>query len=243
MPELHFRVKSESDELLENIVLWCRQNGKVIIAVKEIGKTDGKHIHVIIEPSKTISTFRQNFLKTFPDLKGNQSYSCKEIKKDLDHNVRYCAKGTKDEMPVILYSTLSGNEIEDAHKLFWENQKNWLTEHGVPAPGEKPKKDRTPNFIEKVVIAVPDATKNAYVGLQALHKPSDYERSQLLEVRDQIMDLCILFLGKYAKTCDDLIVTRLMNGVFLKIVTDYGNKEQISAMSCRIKARVGFNVY
>lgn len=242
MPECHCRIRNESDEVLKSIVLWSRSQGKVYIAVQEVGKNDGKHIHLIIDTAKTISTFRQNFLKEFPALKGNQSYSMKQFEKDLDHNIRYCCKGSKTDLPHILFTSLSQNEIEQAHKKFWEEQEKYLIEHGVK-PEEKGKKERQPNFIEKVMLKIPLELKQSYVSLQAMYKPSDYEKSLLEKDRQDIMDICIICLGRFAKTCDDLIVTRLINGVFLKIVTDYGDKEQFLAMSSRIKARIGYNLY
>jgi len=239
---VHSRITSEDDDLLNKVVLWVRSNAKCILAVKEISKEGKKHIHVMSEFSKTVSTFGQRLTKEFPNLKGNGSHSTKEFKESYDQNLRYLSKGTKDNSPVVLFTTLELNEIEDAHKRFWIEQQKWLTEHGVK-PEDKTKKERQPNFIEKVLIKIPEPLKLSYVALQAGYKSSDYEKSLLEQDRHAIMDICIACLGKYAKTCDDLIVTRLINGVFLKIVTDYGNKEQFDAYACRIKTRIHFNLY
>ena len=91
------------------------------------------------EFGKTASTFGQQLLRKFPSLKGNQSHSSKEFKESYDHNLRYLSKGTKNNSPVVLFTTLELNEIEDAHKRFWIEQEKWLTEHGVK-PEDKTKK-------------------------------------------------------------------------------------------------------
>jgi len=239
---VHSRITSEDDDLLDKVILWVRSTAKCILAVKEISKEGKKHIHVMSEYSKTVSTFGQKLLLQFPNLKGNGCHSTKEFKKDFDHNLRYLSKGTKENSPVVLFTTLELNEIEDAHKRFWIEQQNWLTEHGVK-PEDKPKKERQPNFIEKVMLKIPEPLKLSYVALQAGYNASDYEKSLLAKDKSDIQDICIACLGKYAKTCDDLIITRLINGVFLKIVTDYGNKEQFDSYASRIKTRIHFNIY
>lgn len=242
MPECHFRVRSECDEELKSIVIWCRSQSKVYIAVQEIGKNDGKHIHVVVDTSKTISTFRQNFIKQFPNLKGNQSYSLKKFEKDLDHNIRYCCKGTKDSHPVVLFTILTQDEIESAHKKFWEEQKKYLTEHGVKSVDKPTKTTRAPNFKEKVIAQLPVGVPAAYSALYAMYKRSDYEEAEFKKVRKIIIDTVLLCLGKYAKDIDDNIVTRNINGVLYKCVTDYGQPEEKQVLFDRMEARVSYNL-
>ena len=78
---VHSRITSEDDVVLNSVILWIRSNAKCILAVQETSRDDKKHIHVMCEYSKTISTFGQKFLKEFPNLKGNGSHSCQEFKK------------------------------------------------------------------------------------------------------------------------------------------------------------------
>lgn len=242
MPECHLRVRSDDDVVLNSIVLWCRSQAKVYIAVQEIGKSDGKHIHVILDTNLSISRFRQLLIEKFPILHGNRSYSCKNFKEDLEHNIRYCCKGTKETLPVTLFHSISLDEITKAHKKFWEIQEKYLTEHGVKVEDNPTKKKSTP-FVEKVFDQLPCGVAAAYAGLQSIYHPSDYELSELEKVKDLIIDTVIKSLGKFSKTCDDHILTRLINGVFIKCVTDCGNKDDLQALKSRMKNRISQNLY
>jgi len=241
---VHSRITSEDDVVLNSVILWIRSNAKCILAVQEISKEGKKHIHVMSEYGKTISTFGQKLLKEFPQLKGNQCHSTKEFKESYDHNLRYLCKGEMSgkKNPVrVLFHSLSETVIEDAHERFWDEQKKWLTEKGVK-PEDK-KKKRQPNFIEKVMLELPVGVASAYSALQALYKPSDFEIEDLVKTKKLIIDTCLQCLGQYAKVCDDNIITRLINGVLLKCVTDYGNKEEKKEMFSRIEKRISYNLF
>jgi len=237
---VHSRITSEDDDLLDKVVLWVRSNAKCILAVKEISKEGKKHIHVMSEFSKTVSTFGQKLTKEFPNLKGNGSHSTKEFKESYDQNLRYLSKGTKQNSPVVLFTTLELNEIEDAHKRFWIEQQKWLTEHGVK-PEDKTKKQREPNFKEKVIAQLPQGTAAAYSALQSIYHPSDYEMQELSKVKNIIIYTTIRCFGKYAKDLDDNIITRSINGVLLKCVTDYGHESEQKVMIERIANRSSHN--
>jgi len=239
MPQAHFRVRHDDDAVLNSITLWCRSHAKVYISVQEMGKNDGKHIHVIIDTNKTISTFRQNFIKEFPELKGNQSYSLKIFEKDLDHNIRYVCKGTKEQLPNILFKTITMDEVINAHKTFWENQKQFLIEKGVNP--DKPTKKVIP-FKDRVISQLPVGVPAAYSALQAMYKRSDYEEHEYQKVRKTIVNTTILSMGQYGKDCDANILTRLINGVLLKCVTDYGNKEEKEKICERLTNLVNHNL-
>jgi len=241
MPEAHFRVRSEDDVVLNSVVLWCRSNSKVYIAVQEVGKSDGKHIHVIIDTNKTISTFRQNFVKEFPSLKGNQSYSLKIFEKDLDHNIRYVCKGTKTELPKLIYHSITLAEIIDAHKRFWEENKKFLTEHGVPEDNKKTKK--VVPFVERIFNQLPVGIGAAYAALVNMYNPSDYEKAELEKVRSVVIETVIKCFGKNAKCCDDHLLTKHINGVFVMCVTEYGNKDDLKRLKSLMTNRISQNLY
>jgi len=241
---VHSRVTSEDDVVLNSVILWIRSNAKCILAVQEVSKEGKKHIHVMSEYSKTISTFGQKLLKEFPNLKGNQSHSTKEFKESYDHNLRYLCKGeiSGKKNPVrVLFTSLTINEIEDAHERFWDEQKKWLTEHGVK-PEDKKKKIRAPNFKEKVIAQLPVGVAAAFSSLQSMYKPSDYELAEFEKVKKIIMDTCFQCMGQYAKDCDDNIMSRLVNGIFVKCVTDYGNTEEKRALYDRLGKRISHNL-
>lgn len=239
---VHTRVTSEDDNLLNSVILHIRSEAKCILAVQELSKEGKKHIHVVSEYGKTASRFGQRLLIAFPQIKGNRSHSTAELREDLDTNIRYCSKGTKETLPVVLFTTLDKSVIENAHKTFWENQKKFVTENAKAEDLGK-KKTKTIPFVEKICSKIPDTLANSYTALQGLYNPSDYERALLEKDRNDIMDICILSFGQLAKVLDDNILSRTINGVFVKLVTDNGNTEQKKVMCSRLRNRVGHSVY
>jgi len=232
MPEGHLRFTEESDEILDKVVLFCRGQGKVILAVKEVSKDGKKHIHLLINTSLTISRCGQLISKAFPAHVGNGSKSFMAFKKSLEHNILYCSKGTKELPPVVLFTTLESIVIEDAHKKYWLDQQKFVTEHAA----EK-KKAKAPNFIEKVMVHLSLEQKRKYSYLQGIYNPSDVQISERLKIEKEINTVCIVSLGHYAKTLDDSIVSRLINGVRLKCVTDYGHQDEIAVIVQRLSVR------
>lgn len=242
---VHSRITSEDDVVLNSVVLWIRSNAKCILAVKEISRDGKKHIHVMSEYSKTVSTFGQKLLKQFPDLKGNQCHSTTEFKKSYDENLRYLCKGEtagKKSPVTILFTTLDESVIEDAQKRFWEEQEKFKTINGLKNDAVLGKKSKQVPFIEKVVNALPVGVAGTYSALQALYKPSDYEKHKLEEVKTIIIDTTIMQMGQLAKVLDDNILTRMINGVLLKCVTDYGQPEEKKSMCKRLRSRIDLNL-
>lgn len=245
---VHMRVRHDDDVVLNSVVLWCREHSKVTLAVKEFGKNDGKHIHILLDPIKTVSTFRQKFVAKFPILKGNQSYSMKKMEKNLDHNIRYCCKGKKKELPQVLFTILTENEIEDAHKRFWQEQEKYLTEHGAkpiefePVETVQAKTRKTMPFKEKVVAQLPEELCIHYCELYCKNKDAkEYIRYD--KVRQRIIDQTMLCMGRLGKDLDDNILIRMINGVLLKIMTDYGNEEQQKKFFGQTSSRIIDRVY
>lgn len=237
---VHSRITSEDDEVLNAVVLWCRSNAKCILAVKEVSKDGKKHIHIMSEISLSISRFGDKLRKQFPNLKGNGSHSTKEFKESYDHNLRYLSKGTKNTSPVVLFTTLDGSVIEDAHKRFWEEQKKWLTEHGVKPEDKSTKKARAIPFVEKVAKSLELSLAQNYVKLQAqawIGSLDPLERHLYEEIRRDISRHCIECLGLSFKTLDDSIVRKLINGVNNSLVTMYGNKKEKEAYQDRLHMR------
>jgi len=113
----HFRVHYEPRTPNE-IIDFIKDRADVIIAVRETASRP--HIHsVISEFKQTKSTFIQQFLKEFPELKGNGHYTC-SIKDDKEAQIRYCSKGeSKETMPEILYCREDIN-WKDYHDDYWK---------------------------------------------------------------------------------------------------------------------------
>lgn len=233
----HTRITHEDDDVLSAITLWCRSISKIHLCVQEVSQKDKKHIHMIHDTLKTISSFGTNLRKQFPFLTGNGSHASAPFKKTYDDNILYCCKGSKNEMPHVLYTCLDPIVIEQAHKKYWLDQEKFLIEHGVK-PEDKKKKERVPNFIDKVIAELSLEEKRSYSYHQSIYKPTDNEIIKRQELEQIISWTCIKNLGKHAKVCDDNIVTRLINGVRLKCVTDYGNKEELDSIVNRFVNRV-----
>jgi len=241
---VHSRITSEDDVVLNSVILWIRSNAKCILAVQEMSRDDKKHIHVMCEYSKTISTFGQKFLKQFPDLKGNGSHSCQEFKKSYDENLRYLCKGQiagKKNDALILFSSLDKNVTDDAHERFWVEQQKFVTENGLKSDTNTKKKNTIP-FVEKVIYALPTGTAEHYSYFQSIYHPTDNDCIQLEKYKTIIVETTLATMGKLSKVLDDNILTRMINGVLLKCVTDYGQPEQKQAMFKRLHNRIGHNL-
>jgi len=242
---VHSRITSEDDVVLNSVILWIRANAKCILAVQEVSKEGKKHIHVMAEISLSISRFGDKLRIQFPKLKGNGSHSTKEFKESYDHNLRYLCKGTKESLPLVLFTNLEESVIEDAHKRFWEEQKKWLTEHGVK-PEEKVTKKKPMSFVEKVARSLDQGAAEEYVKLQYHQWTSNLDvvgKRQYEDIRQVIAQHCILNLGQAFKTLDDSIVRKLINGVLNSIVTMYGNKSEREAYQNRLWSRTFNDVY
>jgi len=244
MPEGHLRFTEESDEILDKVVLFCRGQGKVILAVKEVSKDGKKHIHLLINTTLTISRCGQLISKAFPAHVGNGTKSFTAFKKSLEHNILYCCKGTKELPPVVLFTTLESIVIEDAHKKYWVDQQIFVTENGA-----KPvlvKKIKAPSFVEKTTKTVDTALAKKYVSLQ--HHNWIGTNDPLMNVmyndtRKQISRHCVNCLGEAFKILDDVIVRKLVNGVLLSLVTIYGNKQEKESYQDRVWSRTDNDVY
>jgi len=244
MPEAHLRFTSEDDAILDSVVLFCRGQGKVILAVKEVSKDGKKHIHLLINTSLTISRCGQLISLAFPAHVGNGSKSFMAFKKSLDHNILYCSKGTKELPPVVLFTTLESIVIEDAHKKYWVDQQKFVTDNA--ANPNAVKKIKPPSFVEKVSKSLEVALAKRYVSLQHLNWVGNMDpvsRNMYNDCRKEIAQHCIANLGQAYKILDDSIVRKLINGVMLSIVTIYGNKVEREAYQNRVWARTENDVY
>lgn len=121
---LHFRLTDDSLNNIQEVVTWLRSVSKVYLSVLESGSVTGKqHTHCLIDFPKTKSTYAQQFLKKFPRYKGNKSYSCELLKKDMENNIRYLCKGTVSDLPHVLFSSYSEEEIKIFYEQYWSENK------------------------------------------------------------------------------------------------------------------------
>jgi len=123
----HFRLHHPEHETLNLVVLFFRSKVPVYYAVQEYGRKSGEnHIHMIFETLGK-STLLQQFHKHFKDIfKGNQSFSCKELKKELLNNYIYMSKGTRDKPPNVLFHNdekgVTLDLIEIYHTKYWSDK-------------------------------------------------------------------------------------------------------------------------
>ena len=102
---------------------------------------------------------------------------------------------------------------------------------------QRKEKVKAPNFIEKVMSKLTLEQKRKYSYYQSIYNPTDLEKYERLKYEQEINTVCIVSLGHYAKTLDDIIISRLINGVRLKCVTDYGHPEEIDSIVKRLSVR------
>lgn len=125
---IHFRVhykgssaggQMTGDDVL--IVNWLNNNKSVMtcLAGKEIEATR-PHLHAIVDFNKTISTFRQQFKKEFPNYNGNADYSTKEVE-NLQSLQSYVMKES-----VVLKKGYSAEEISQIPP--WKTKEEYKSE-------------------------------------------------------------------------------------------------------------------
>jgi hypothetical protein len=210
----HFRVHYGSQDL-NALVGWIRSNAVVTIIVREEG--DRSHIHSIINPIKTVSTFRQQFLKKYINLKGNGSYSLEEVK-EYDKLIRYVCKGnSKDELPDVLYQ--KDINVEELHVEYWktnqEIKEKIKEKKRVLTWSQQVKKDFSEQFPEEV---------NAIQTFCSLYKLTELEVAAYQQSKMKLFDFMMGCLGQHVKVLDDMIIIRLFRGIFNSYVQSSINR-------------------
>lgn len=119
---VHFRLTDDNSEMLQHAVTWFRSVTVVHIAVYETSRIGKLHIHCILDVINK-STFVQQFHKQFKDRwKGNKSYSCEPLKKDIENNLIYCSKGTRFKEPEVIFTLKTSEEITSYWKQYWSDK-------------------------------------------------------------------------------------------------------------------------
>lgn len=172
------------------LIEFIRPRAEIMLSVIE---TDSArpHIHsVIVGFKQTVSTFRQQFLKKYPALEGNGSYSLKK-KDDLDAQLRYVSKGEgPDKMPFVLVCAETV-DVKEFHKRYWEvNLELKQQSAGPPAEGASVK-IRSQTWTEKTRDAIMSELKDevkTIVDYWRIPNPdarevSDYRTSRMIVFR------------------------------------------------------------
>ena len=213
----HFRVHYGSQDL-NALVGWIRSNSVVTIIVREEG--DRLHIHSIISPIKTLSTFRQQFLKKYPNLKGNGSYSLEEVK-EYDNLIRYICKGnSKDDLPDVLYQ--KDINIEEMHQQYWKvNQE--IKEKVI----KEKKKGLT--WIRQVARDFKEQYPEEVIVIQELccaYKKTEEEVKHYEKAKLKLFNFVMYSLGINVKVLDDMIIVRLYKGIYNSYVQTGSQSEK-----------------
>lgn len=119
----HFRLTEEDKQFLTNdVIVYLISISVVDLAVYEVSKIGKSHIHVILQPLKTKSTFLQQFHAHFKRrYVGNKSITCETLKKEKENNYIYLCKGTRDSPPQVLHK-LSSIDTDFYWKKYWEDK-------------------------------------------------------------------------------------------------------------------------
>lgn len=209
----HFRVHIDN-LIIDNLILFIKSHSMLLLMVKEIG--DRPHVHCILEPTKTVSTFRQQFLKTFPQCKGNKCYSLEEAK-DIDKLKCYLSKGESETiMPVILFN--KDVDVDCYHKQYWETNKS-LKSHTASQ-----QKVKTLTWTQEVKSEFQEQYPQDVLELSdpidCRWKPTEQDVKNHITSKKLLLSFVLKKLGKSVKVLDDNIITRLYKGVLNSFIQE-----------------------
>lgn len=221
----HFRVHYEPYNPVD-VVDFIKDKSDMIIAVRETASRP--HIHsVISEFKQTKSTFVQQFLKQFPDLNGNGSYSCSK-KDDLEAQIRYCSKGeSKETMPEVLFCR-DEVDYKDYHNKYWEEnsllkaKSNNEYESGtVPASESKKQKAKSKTWTEKVYDEIKELYPEHVRAIQEYQKEfihSDTETK--MERESRIVLYCYFKKRLGPKKQSDYLLRDMFTGIISGLIQE-----------------------
>lgn len=212
----HLRVHTEYVSI-DALVLFMREKTELIIVSKEQGNKE--HLHIVFELKKTLSTFRQQLLKSFPLLKGNKSYSLEVIKTTIEQMVRYACKGTRETLPCVLFSNPSVN-IEECHRKYYQI----IDETNVARSSSSVKSNvKSKTWIEKLYENIQEMYKYEISVIQTnscIMRLTDIEKEDLEKSRKVIFAYMCKCLGKSVRKINDNILRDLFEGIINSINQD-----------------------
>lgn len=163
------------------------------------------HCHLVINFDKTLSTFRQQFKKKFPDYEGNKDYQLKDCSDDGEKPLWYICKY---ESPVVLYKmNYTENDIERFHtesNNYVDALKKQKQTENVKPQKEYKEKKKIDTFPQRVAKEILEKYKC---------KPRDEWDWRFSSHRDCVYGYVLRNLGELGKVFDKHIIHRHMNGV------------------------------
>lgn len=208
----HFRVHVDNLDI-EKLSGFIKSSSVVTLIVKEIGERP--HIHCIITPTKTASTFRQQFLKTFPMCKGNKCYSLEEVKEEESMKLYLCKGENRDTSPEVIYSII---DTEVYHNQYWENNDKLKKNSGVKV------KEKSLSWIQEVKIdflkEFPFDARDLSDPIECKWNPTESENEKYTKSKKVLLGFILKRLGKSVKVLDDNVLTRLFKGIHNSLIQD-----------------------
>lgn len=185
MTTYHLRITSQEQKYVDFIK---RQTKNAVIVFEDADEEVNRdHMHAIIELNVKLQTFRNNFLKAFPEIKGNGNYTLRQ-NDDTEANYRYVCKGkSENDLPNVVVN-LKDISVVDFHKKYWENNKK----------GKKQKRDTTKTFVRQCAD-------------ECMEIRNDWKNDLLC--RKIVLGIVMRNLGEKGKAFDSIVVRRLVNGV------------------------------
>jgi len=223
MSLFHFRVHIDNLDL-EKLVGFIKSNATVLIIVKEIG--DRPHIHCLLSPTKTDSTFRRVFLEKFEMCKGNGSYSLKPIR-DLEHMKAYCCKGEKNKEPDVVYAS-DKIDVTSYWKKYWEANAELMSK--VADRKDKKSKTNMP-WMKEVRLEFIQLHPECYRELGDPYEcrwkadKGDAEKKRYNDACKSLLKFIYKKLGNAVKVLDDNVVIKMYKGIENCAITDYAEED------------------
>lgn len=216
----HFRVHTDNLDF-EDLIKFIKSHSVTTLIVKELG--DRPHIHSIISPIKTVSTFRQQFLKAFPMCKGNKCYSLEEVKDEIKMKNYLCKGNSKTEKPDVVHN--NDVDIDLHHNQYWQINQELRTQTDGTV-----KKQKALSWSEQVRDDFekenPLDVSRLATPIAIVWKPSDSEVESYRESQQKLFSFIISRLGKSAKKLNKTILEDLYRGIANSYVQSGPNSDK-----------------
>lgn len=214
----HFRVHIDNVDL-DKLVGFIKSASVVVLIVRECGER--QHIHCILTPTKTESTFRQQFLKAFPMCKNNKCYSLKEVKDEEAMKLYLCKGESVLLLPEVIYSTI---DTDGYHSKYWENNVELKKKSGVKD------KEKSLTWIQQVrkdfLLEHPIDVRILQDPIDAKWKPTESEIENYNKSKKLLLGFILKRLGKTVKVLDDNVVVRLFKGILNSYIVEGENVDK-----------------
>jgi len=202
-----FHIRCMHDIENPRYIQFAKERTVTHILVSEAPDDEEKrpHIHCHFTAlNKNDQSVRREFLKWFPEIKGNGDYSCKERNA---YGFNYVCKGTDRDWdtgkPTVLSTTFSEDEIKEFHRLYWNHHDRIVVPlTDSPEPEVKKKREKRPTWTQEIISEL----KTAY--------PSKKWNLDLETDKISLCDKILDRMGEGGKALDEIIFRRIFYAVY-----------------------------